>query len=257
MIPSEYGSAPTSVKSVAPGTRRPPAALVDLRPLEGAGEQLQLRELHELVDALEHREGPRRPRRARGEAQPFGVVFAYSKRPGVGDEADVERLRDLGRQLDAELAEHVAEDLGGGGGVRDDRLTLPKRVLSWWWSTSTTGRAVEDPGVRPSRLSLRSRPPRGRARRRRTAARGGSSSSMNRYSPGSGAWPERNMTASLPSPSKRERRGEQRAERVAVRGSRASTTRKRSCSRARRLACGRPIVAGSSAGRAHRSAWTF
>ena len=55
MIPSEYASAAfSSVKSLAQQVRDDEApALVDLRPLERAREQLQLRELDRLVDALE------------------------------------------------------------------------------------------------------------------------------------------------------------------------------------------------------------
>ena len=55
MIPSEYGStAPTSREVVAEQVRDDePAALVHLRALERAREQLQLRELDVLVDALE------------------------------------------------------------------------------------------------------------------------------------------------------------------------------------------------------------
>ena len=55
MIPSEYGSsAPTSAKSSRSEVRddEPPPSY-ELRPLERAREQLQLRELHRLVDVLE------------------------------------------------------------------------------------------------------------------------------------------------------------------------------------------------------------
>ena len=38
----------------------------------------------------------------------------------VGDERDVERLGDLRRQRDVELAQEVADDLAGRGRVRDD-----------------------------------------------------------------------------------------------------------------------------------------
>ena len=55
MIPSEYGSsAPTSVEVAAQQVRdEQAAALVELRAVERAREQLQLRELHRLVDAAE------------------------------------------------------------------------------------------------------------------------------------------------------------------------------------------------------------
>ena len=125
MIPSEYGSsAPTSSKSLAHevGDEQPPA-LVELRAVERARQQLQLRELHRLVDVAEdavhvgarldqlRREPERLRRRVR--------VLEPSR---VGDEPDVERLGDLGRQLHAELPEQVAHDLGRRRGVGDDQV---------------------------------------------------------------------------------------------------------------------------------------
>ena len=44
--------------------------------------------------------------------------------PGVGDERDVERLRDLRGQLDVELREEVAQDLARRGGVADDEVEI-------------------------------------------------------------------------------------------------------------------------------------
>ena len=93
------------------------------RPVERAREQLQLRELDVLVHALEHtvhvgarlHEVGREPQRLRGRVR---VLEA----PGVGDERDVEGLGDLGRQLDAELAEDVREHLAGRRRVRDDEV---------------------------------------------------------------------------------------------------------------------------------------
>ena len=79
-----------------------PTALVDLRALERPREELELRELDRLVDALEHAvdvdarldELRRQPQRLRR-----GVRVLEAAR--VGDERDVERLGDLRRQLDA------------------------------------------------------------------------------------------------------------------------------------------------------------
>ena len=112
MIPSEYGSAaPTSAKSRAEQVRdHDPPAFVDLRPLERAREQLQLRELNRLVDALEDAvdvgagldELGREPERLRRRVRVLEAA-------GVGDERDVERLGDVRGQLDAELAEEIAE----------------------------------------------------------------------------------------------------------------------------------------------------
>ena len=47
----------------------------------------------------------------------------------VRDERDVERLRDLGRQLDPELGEEVAEDLARRGRVGDDEIDVPEAVV--------------------------------------------------------------------------------------------------------------------------------
>jgi hypothetical protein len=44
----------------------------------------------------------------------------------VGDERDVQRLRDRRRELDAELAQEVADDLGRRGRVRDDEVERPE-----------------------------------------------------------------------------------------------------------------------------------
>ena len=44
----------------------------------------------------------------------------------VGDERDVERLRDLRRQLDVEFAEEVAQHFAGRRRVRDDEVDLPE-----------------------------------------------------------------------------------------------------------------------------------
>ena len=98
-----------------------PAALVDLRLVERAREQLQLREGDVLVDVLEDPvdvgagldQVGRHPQGLRGRVR---VLEA----PRVGDEGDVERLGDLGRELDAELAGR------GRRGSRPSR-TRPRR----------------------------------------------------------------------------------------------------------------------------------
>ena len=121
MIPSEYGSvAPTASKSPrrrCETTISPPSST--LRPLERPREQLQLRELDVLVDALEDAvhvgagldEIGREPERLRRRVRVLEAA-------GVRDERDVERLGDLGRQRDAELAEDVREHLAGRRRVR-------------------------------------------------------------------------------------------------------------------------------------------
>ena len=44
--------------------------------------------------------------------------------PGVRDERDVERLRELGRQLDAERGKDIAQDLPGRRRVGDDQVDV-------------------------------------------------------------------------------------------------------------------------------------
>ena len=51
-------------------------------------------------------------------------MFAYWNRPGVGHERDVQRLGDLRRERDAELAEHVCEHLARRRRVRDDEIDV-------------------------------------------------------------------------------------------------------------------------------------
>ena len=125
MIPSEYGLDRADVGEVGAHEVRhdDPAALEDARALERAREQLQLRELDRLVHLLEHRVhvGPgldelgREPQRLRRRVRVLEAA-------GVGDERDVQRLRDLRRELDTELGEHVAQHLAGRRRVRDDEV---------------------------------------------------------------------------------------------------------------------------------------
>ena len=46
-----------------------------------------------------------------GQAQRLGRRVRVLKPPGIGDQRDVERLGDVRRQLDAELAEEIAQHL--------------------------------------------------------------------------------------------------------------------------------------------------
>ena len=84
MIPSEYGSsAPASAKSARSEVRDDePPALEELRAVERAREQLQLRELHRLVDLrkIPWTSAPASTSSAASRSA-FGVVFAYWKRP--------------------------------------------------------------------------------------------------------------------------------------------------------------------------------
>ena len=73
-----------------------PPALEGARMLERAGEQLQLRELHRLVDVPEDLVHVRsRVDEVGGEPQGLRRRVRVLEAPGVGDDADVERLGDL------------------------------------------------------------------------------------------------------------------------------------------------------------------
>ena len=100
-------------------------AFEDLRPLERAREQLELRELDRLVDPLEDAVDicarlDELGRKAQGLRRRVRVL----EPPGVRDERDVERLGDVRRQFDVELAEHVAQHLARRGCVGDDEIDL-------------------------------------------------------------------------------------------------------------------------------------
>ena len=55
-----------------------------------------------------------------------GPVFSYMKRPGVGDQADVERLADRRRDRHAEAVHQVPHHLGRARGVRVDVVDRPE-----------------------------------------------------------------------------------------------------------------------------------
>ena len=134
-----------------------PAARVHLRPLERAREELQLRELDVLVDGLEDLvpvgagldQVGREPKRLRARVR----VLEAS---GVGDERDVERLGDLGRDLDAEVGEEVGHDLARRGRVGDDQVDVAEaRVVVVMVDVDRERRALEDRGIGPEALLLR------------------------------------------------------------------------------------------------------
>ena len=91
-----------------------PPALEELRAFQGTGEQLQLGELHRLVDVPEDpvHVGARLDE-LRREAQGLRRRVRVLEASGVGDDPDVERGGDLGAQRHVELAQDVPDDLGG------------------------------------------------------------------------------------------------------------------------------------------------
>ena len=67
---------------------------------------------------------------------------------GVGDERHVERLGELRRQPEAELAEHVAQDLAGRGGRRVDQVDVAEaRVVVMVVDVDREGRLVQHDGI--------------------------------------------------------------------------------------------------------------
>ena len=133
MIPSEYGLGSTDLGEVGAHEIRDDdaSALEHPRALERAGEQLELRELDRLVDLLEDlvHVGAGLDELG-GEPQRLRRRVRVLEAAGVGDERDVERLGDLGRQLDAELAKTSRSTSPVDEASATIRLTSPKRVLS-------------------------------------------------------------------------------------------------------------------------------
>ena len=107
MIPSEYGSvAPTASKSSAHEMRHDDlASLEHLCALERAREELELRELDVLVDALEDAVdvGPRLDE-VGGEPQCLRRRVRVLEPARIGHERDVQRLGDLRREREIELS---------------------------------------------------------------------------------------------------------------------------------------------------------
>src|SRR5207245_7499521 len=87
-------------------------ALVHLGALERSREQLQLGELDVLVDTLEHAMNVR-PRLDElcGETERLRRRARVLEASCIGDDRDVERLGDLGRQANVELGEDVPQNL--------------------------------------------------------------------------------------------------------------------------------------------------
>ena len=223
MIPSEYGSsAPTAGEVVLQQVRDDePAALEELRALERAREQLQLRELHRLVDVPEDTvhvgagldELGREPQRLRGRVRVLEPA-------GVGDEPDVERLGDLRRQR--------RRRAGRAGRARSRPSTrrastisvdvAEARVVVVMVDVDARARRPRRPGC-PRRSAARSHSRR-RAARARRGRRAGRASRRRRsrkpYSAGSRRGAGEVHDDVLAERAQAERRRQHRAERVAV-----------------------------------------
>src|SRR5919198_944892 len=124
------------------------------------------------------------------------------------------------------------------------RFTSPKRVLSWWWSTSTTSAArprIDGSAIRVS--FAQSTASRTRVSASSGQSRRSPSSAMNAYSPGRGASPWSVITASLPSclsPSFAARSDPS----ASPSGFSCVVTRKRSCERRASTTAARSFVSG-------------
>ena len=98
--------------------------------LDHPPEQQQLAELdrleHALEDLVDVGAGLDQPR---GEPERVGARRAVLEPAGVGDEADVERLGDLRRDLDAEAVEDPRQDLGGRRRVAVDDVHVAEAAV--------------------------------------------------------------------------------------------------------------------------------
>ena len=178
------------------------ASLEDLCVLERARDELELGEGDVLVHALEDAVdvGPRLHELG-GETKCLGRRVRVLEATRVGDDGDVERLGDRRREAEAELRKTSARISPVDEAWPTIRFTLPKRVLSWWWSMSTTSCAFSRSVVSgPSRRSFAQSsatttcPEESGFGPRTIPAK-----SMNSYSFGIGTSPKRYMSASLPS----------------------------------------------------------
>ena len=102
-----------------------PPPFEQLGALENAGEKLELRELDGLVDALEDGvEIGARVDELGGEPERLRSRVRVLEAAGVGDERDVERLRELRRQRHPELGENIPKHLSGRRRVGDDEVDV-------------------------------------------------------------------------------------------------------------------------------------
>src|SRR4051812_28564109 len=131
----------------------------------------------------------------------FGVVFVYWKRPVSVTSAmySASAISGVRRTSSSRRMSRTISPVEDAFGTI--RFSFPKRVLSWWWSTSTvSAKRSKAPSWSPVRFALAQ----SSATSTRSDTSGGSSrrsdsSSMNPYSCGSAIVPARNMTLSLPS----------------------------------------------------------
>src|SRR5919198_2763022 len=174
----------------------------------------------------------------------LGVVFVYWKRPvsvtsAMYKASAISGVSSTPSSRKTSLSTSPVEEAAG-----TMRFTSPKRVLSWWWSTSMTSGArsrIDGSAIRVSFAQST-------ASRTRVSASSGQSrcspsSAMNAYSPGRGASPWSVITASLPSclsPSFAARSDPS----ASPSGFSCVVTRKRSCERRASTTVARSFVSG-------------
>src|SRR5919198_2635616 len=174
----------------------------------------------------------------------LGVVFVYWKRPvsvtsAMYKASAISGVSSTPSSRKTSLSTSPVEEAAG-----TMRFTSPKRVLSWWWSTSMTSGArsrIDGSAIRVSFAQST-------ASRTRVSASSGQSrcspsSAMNAYSPGRGASPWSVITASLPSCTSPSfaARSEPSA---SPSGFSCVVTRKRSCERRASTTAARSFVSG-------------
>ena len=79
-------------------------------------------------------------------------MFSYMNRPVSVIRPTYSASADRASGLDLQAGHQVPDDLGRARGVGPTRLTVPKRVLSWWWSMLS--RWMPGPAQRLGRVAV-------------------------------------------------------------------------------------------------------
>ena len=110
-----------------------------LDPVQRAGHELDLLQRHMLIEAaVDVVDVDAGVDQGGGYAVRARVGVLVHETAGVGDDADVERARHFPRHLRVEHNARSWTISAVHEASVSTRLTSPKRVLSWWWSTLMT-----------------------------------------------------------------------------------------------------------------------
>src|SRR5581483_4089105 len=205
MIPSEYGSsAPTSSKSLRTRyetTRRPPSNSCARSSARASSFSFANCTVSYTWRKIPCTSAPASTSSA-ARRSAFGVVFVYWNRPVSVTRAtySASAMSGVSPMASSPSRSRTISAVDDASGTI--RLTSPKRLLSWWWSTSITSRArARRLWSGPSRSSFaQSSASRTSCSMSSGTSRRTSPSGRKRYSPGSGPSPGRNICASLSSP---------------------------------------------------------